>query len=164
MKSYTLKDSQRGALNGFTDLFILGATRGTSGASDFTAAATSQSFNLKAMAVGDQVVYPLAAVFTKIAFTGTAISNVKCDVGSTDDADQFVVGTAGDLSTINFSRAALVVSSAAGGPYSPNNATKYVTALVTNGGAGNVTAITAGEVWIYVAIARVKDFLTDRQA
>ena len=164
MLHYNLRNNAQFG-GGFTDLFIIGVNRVRAAtppytiSNDFTAAATSQSYNLLALDIGDIALE--AALWTKIAFAGTGWSSVKTDVGSTDDADQLVVGTAGDNSTVNFPRGPLQVSASAGGSYSCQAASKYLTALVTNGGAGLMTAVTAGEVWIYARLARLGDHLRD---
>lgn len=160
MQHYILKNSAQFG-GAYTDLFILGKTRAAAGASDFTAAATTQSYNLALLAVGDHVPMPLAVVMVKTAVAG--LTTPKMDVGTTDDADQFVVGVNSDLATVNFVRASLAVSSAAGGAYSCIASSKYVTALITSG-SENISTVTAGEVWIYAAISRVADMLRDRTA
>lgn len=154
MKHYKLRNVQQydGA---FTDLYILGTTRAAAGASDFTAAAGTQTFNLQALVVGDIVSYPLAVAWVKTAFT--VVTNPKLDVGVTAAATQFIAGVNNDLATLNKG----IVGVAAGAPLS-SGVTNLMATITTT--VGNISTIGAGEVWIYATICRLQDFLSLRDA
>jgi hypothetical protein len=177
MKHINLRAQQQ-FNGGFTDLFILGTTR-NAGATDFTAAALTQSFNLLALNKGDQIIYPLAAAWVKRSFTDAAgggapvtLANLKLDVGTTDLATQMIAGTNGDLiqtlspvpDSNGYPIAALGPAATSGGPYRTTATSgKFITATLTST-AGNMSTITFGEVWIYVCLARFADWMRDRDA
>ena len=148
----------------FNFAFVLGTTRGAAGASDFTTAGTSQSFNLMPLDLGDMILYPLAAAYVAKRFTDgaenatpTTLANLKLDVGHTDDADAFIVGTNGDLiQDAGYPISPLKVSAAGGGADRITAASKYLTATLTST-AGNISTITFGEVIIFANVARVSD-------
>ncbi len=134
----------------FSDVFIIGVGRAANRASDFTDADTSQTITLLTPAAGDVVTYPFAQAWTKIAFAGGALSAVTLDVGFDGgeewlkDGAMFAAGaTIGPLST--------VASKAFSGSV-------LITAKVDTTGA-NLSEITAGEIWIYVTILRVNDYV-----
>lgn len=159
MKHYILnKESQFGGA-GFTDLFILGATRAASQASDFTDADTSQQFTLITPAAGDIVTYPLAQAYTKIAFAGTGLTAVAVDVGFTGSLEYFIKD--GSMYAGN-AAVAPVITSDTGGPKSFDGSTALTAVVATTG--ANLSAITAGEIWIYLALCRRTDFLDNRTA
>lgn len=174
MQHYLLKNRQQ-AGGMFTDLFIIGIKRvagSTPSApftSDFTAAATTQTITLLALNIGDVVCYPLAAGWVKQKFTDGAtegaaavtLANLKCDVGVTSATTQFIAGTNGDL--IQSPGYPITAPVAAGVPYSTIAASKNLLATLTST-AGNMSTITFGELWIYVSLARVRDWVTDRVA
>lgn len=168
MVHYTLRNNAQ--FNGaFTDLFIVGTTRviANSGrTSDFTAAATTQTITLLALNIGDVIVYPLAQAWVKVKFTDGAtegaaavtLANLKADVGVTGATTQFIAGTNGDL--IQSPNYPITPAVAAGAPYACQAASKNLLLTLTST-AGNMSTITYGELWIYVAIARVGDHVRD---
>lgn len=175
MKHYNLRNEAQ-VNGGFTDLFILGTTRNTNGTSDFTAAALTQSFNLLPLNKGDVITYPLGQAWLKRSFTDAAaggapvtLAGSKVDVGTTASATSIITGTGSDLlqtlTPVPESNMYPLIPPAAG--LFPTritvNGSQYLTALITNS-AGNVSTITFGEVWIYVAIARGSDWMRDRDA
>lgn len=150
------KEFQWGGLPA-TDLYILGATRGAAGASDFTDADTSQQFTLETPAAGDVVLYPLAVAYTKVGFVGGALSAVALDVGFTGSLEYFVKD--GAMFAAN-AVAAPVITSDTGGPKAFDGATAMTAVVATTG--ANLSAITAGEIWIYACIARRTQYLDQR--
>ncbi len=172
MLHYTLRNNAQ--FNGaFTDLFILGTKRALNTStkrwgSDFTAAATTQTFTLLALAVGDCVVYPLVQGWVKQKFTdhatentaATTLADLKCDVGVTGTTTKFCAGTNGDLQqAIN---SPITPPVAASVPHAAQSATNLLATVTSS--AGNMSTITYGDLWIFVAIARVGDHIRDLTA
>jgi hypothetical protein len=158
MKHYVLnRESQWGGFPA-TDLFILGATRAAAAASDFTDADTSQTFTLMTPAAGDIVTYPLAQAYTKIGFAGTDLTAITLDVGFAG-GEEFIKD--GSMFTVN-AGAGSVLCSQAGGPKVFDGATTLSAVVVTTG--ANLSAITAGELWIFVCLTRITDQLLNRTA
>lgn len=158
----------------FTDLFIVGTTRVTSAttyarSSDFTAAATTQTITLLALTVGDVIVYPLAQAWVKQKFTdhatentvATTLANLKADVGYTGATTAFIAGTNADLQQAVNCPTTGQAAAAAGYAHKTGSVDLLLTLTST---AGNMSTITFGELWIYVAIARVGDHVRDIQA
>ena len=175
MKHYNLRNEAQNN-GGFTDLFILGTTRNTNGTSDFTAAALTQLFNLQVTSKGDVLVQPLVAAWVKRSFTDavaggapTTLANGKLDIGTTAlGASAIIAGTAGDLiQTLSPVPDSNMYPCTAPPAASINTrftvAGGFLTATVSTT-AGNLSTITFGEVWIYAAIARVNDWMRDRDA
>lgn len=159
---------------GFTDLYILGTKRANGAApsytptSDFTAAATTQTFILQALAVGDVVVYPRAQCWVKQKFTdhatedtaATTLANLKADIGYTGATTAFIAGTNADLQqAVN---SPTTGQAAGGGGYAHKTGTVNLLATLTST-AGNLSTITYGELYIYLALARVGEWVRDRQ-
>lgn len=159
----------------FTDMFVigtkrvLGTTPSSAPTSDLTAAATTQTFTLLALNIGDVVVYPLAQGWVKQKFTDGAtegsaavtLANLKCDVGVTGATTQFIAGVNGDL--IQSPGYPITAPVAAGVPYATQASSKSILATFTSS-AGNMSTVTFGDLWIFVSIARVRDWVTDRVA
>lgn len=141
----------------FTDLFILGATRAAAGASDFSDADGSQTFTLITPENGDTVVYPLAQAFTKVGFEGNGLTAVALDVGFTGTTESFIKD--GAMFSLNAAAASPLLSEA-GGPKVFDGATALVATVATTG--ANLNAITAGELYIYVNLLRIRDWSTGR--
>ena len=154
MKIYTAA-ANAPFLGAFNHLAILGATRAANGASDFTDADTSQTITLETPADGDIVTYPGALAYTKIAFTGTSLTAVTLDVGF-DGGEEFLKDGA------MFAKNARIAPLSTLAPKIFTGAI-LLTAKVDTTGA-NLSAITAGEIWIYYNIVRLRDVLTDRVA
>ena len=153
MKRYTVHPSDPYA-GLFSDLFILGTTRGAAGVSDFTAGATTQNFALLTPGNGDCVTYPLAQAFTKIGFAGGALSSVLLDVGFTNGStfmldQQMITLGAGGVSPL---------ISGVGGPKNFDGVIGLTATIDTVG--ANLSAITAGEIFIYVTLCRAVEFST----
>lgn len=150
MKRYSVhpKDPFAGL---YTDLFIIGATRAAAGASDFTDGDTSQTITLMTPANGDVVVGPGAVAWTKIGFAGGALSAVTLDVGF-DGGEEFLKDGA------MFSAGAAIVPLESLAPKIFTGSI-LLTAKVDTTGA-NLNAITAGEIYIYVTLLRVNEWLT----
>jgi hypothetical protein len=173
MIHYTKRAAAQFNWGPFTDLFILGTKRklGTDNrtyGSDFTAAATTQTFTLLALAVGDAVIYPLAHGWVKQKFTdhatedtaATTLANLKCDVGVTGSTTKFIAGTNADLqAAVN---TPITPPVAAGAPHATTSAVNLLATLTST--AGNMSTITYGELWLWVAIARLGDFVRDPSA
>ena len=135
---------------GFTHLFKIKHT-------DLTAAATTQTLDLLALELGDYV--NKAAFYLKTPFDGGATTNLTLDVGEslTPDADAFLDGyelhadgsevLAGDGNGAAFATLRTGFVALAAGS---------VQALFTATGA-NMTALTQGEVWIYLNVARLPE-------
>jgi hypothetical protein len=144
-------------VGGFTDLFILGMTAAAGGASDFTAAATTQAYNLDAFNIGDMVVFPCVHVDVITALAGGSVSAATLSVGHTGAGTAFIT-------TCNvFATTPATAHDAVAATVSLTRATSsgYLTAdLATTG--GNVSTLTAGEVWIWAAISRKLDRVTMR--
>lgn len=137
----------------FTDLFIIGTTRGAAGVSDFTDGDNAQSFTLGTPAAGDQVTYPCAAAFTKVAFAGDSVSAVALDVGFGAAGEEFIKDAA--MVAITGSGAAHTVDSAATAAGAKVfDGSTLMTATFTKTGGTTVALLTAGEVWIYVSWLR----------
>jgi hypothetical protein len=155
MKHYILKEPQR--IGGFTDLFII-STTANAGGSDFTAAATGQTFTLDGLAIGDCVEYPLVRLDVKTPVSGGAISAATLALGVTSATTQFLGASDVFTGTVaHFTPANSVTS------YPTVSSAKDLLATLALTGA-NATAVTAGEIWIWVAVSRKADRLTDRQA
>lgn len=157
----------------FTDVFFLGTKRVRSASSpftitsDFTAAATTQTFTLLTLAIGDCVVFPLAQAWVKQKFTDAAtedtdaatLANLKCDVGITGTVTKFIAGVNADCQqAVNSPITAPVAACTA------HAALAAVSLLATfTSTAGNMSTITFGDLWIFVAIARKGDHVRDLQ-
>ena len=112
--------------------------------------ATSLVVNLTTLAVGDYV--RLAAYYLQTAFTSGTITALKLDVGVNGAATTLI----NQAETLTATPAACAIwngASADGGGYI-TTATKTLQAQFTATG-GNLTALTAGEVWIWIAISRL---------
>jgi len=149
---------------GFTDLFIVGynQVRSVSNgvvttSSDFTAAATSQTITLLALNIGD-IVLNHSALFVKTAVTGGAVSAMTASLGVTSATTRLLATV--DVFT-NAVAAGGTFTSAAVDSYATIAASKNLLLTMASTG-GNMSAITAGELWIYTKIMRVQDFLTNR--
>lgn len=148
----------------YNELYIIGANRGANGASDFTAAATTQTITLSALAIGDIIDAPWAMGWVGERFTDgargatpTTLANLKCDVGHTDDTDALIIGVNADLiQDKGYPLAPLGIAAAGGGGYRTTAASKNLVAVFTST-AGNMSTITFGEVWIYVSVKRVNN-------
>jgi len=152
MKTYNARGNNL-HLGLFRYLFILGVGRGAAGASDFTDADTQQDYTLLTPAAGDVVTYPLAQAYTKIGFAGGALTAVTLDVG-------FTAGSEFLLNGAMFARNAAAVSplvSGAGGPKFFDGATALTARIDTTG--ANLSAITAGEIWIYLNLIPISEAL-----
>lgn len=134
----------------FNHLAILGANRAAAGASDFTDADTSQTITIETPADGDVVTYPGALAYTKIAFVGTGLTAVTLDVGF-DGGEEFLKDGA------MFARYARIAPLSTLAPKIFTGSI-LLTAKVDTTGA-NLSAITAGEIWIYYNIVRIADVL-----
>ena len=134
----------------FTDMFILGATRGANGASDFTNAGLTQDFTLLTPAAGDQMILPLAAAFTLVTFAGTGLTAVTIDVG------RGAGGTEG-IAAGNVLTAGASIPAGAGAPIAFSGA-QTLNVRVTAVGA-NLNTLTAGEIRILIALLTVKDYV-----
>lgn len=88
MKHYSLK--KPGMMGSFTDLFILGIGRAASFASDFTAAATQQTYNLTQLKKGDIVLPAHALVAVRTNVSGGSISAATGSVGITGALTRFI--------------------------------------------------------------------------
>lgn len=157
---------------GWTDLFILGSTRAYDATtrtwgSDFTAAATTQSYNL--IALSDSAGVPLYIVnYGMLAIikapTSNSAHNLKLDVGQTGSATAFIAGTASDCETLN----KVVLPVAAAVPFATTTASQYLTALVTSA-SGNVSTLAALdttkgiEFLIYANLSSYRGLVTDRE-
>lgn len=159
MKHYVLNKASQWGGAGFTDLFILGATRAANGGSDFTDADTQQDITLLTPAAGDIITYPLVAAYTKIGFAGGALSAVALDVGVGAGGAEFMLN--GAMFTVN-AAAVPIGTAGTGGPAAFNGSNVLSARLDTTG--ANLNAITAGEIWIYAALCRRTDFLDNRHA
>lgn len=155
MKSYVLNKAFQ--FGGFmaTRLHIIGYTRGAAGVSDFTDADTSQTFTLETPAAGDFLTYPGAVAFTKIAFAGTSLTAVTLDVGFSGGEEFLKDGAM-------FAANASILPLSTFAPKSFDGSTTLTAKIDTTG--ANLSAITAGEIWIYTGIARRTDFLDGRYA
>lgn len=154
MKIYTAS-ANAPFLGMFNHLAILGANRAAAGASDFTDADTSQTITIETPADGDILTYPGALAYTKVGFVGTSLTAVTLDVGF-DGGEEFLKD------------GALYAKNARIAPLStlaPKIFTGAIllTAKVDTTGA-NLSAITAGEIWIYYNMIRLRDLVTDRVA
>ena len=141
-------------LGPFTDLFIIGANRGANGASDFTVAGLQQDFTLMTPAAGDQIIYPLCAAFTKVGFVGGALSAIALDLG------RGAGGAEGMLDGAMFAAGASAVAIGTAGTGGPAvfNGSQVLNARVDATGA-NLNLITAGEIWIFVNIFRLRNYV-----
>ena len=152
MKHTRFKNRQT-STDSFTDVFKL--VFGQAAGSDNTTAGTGQTLNLMALAQGD-VVFPEVILEVKTPAAGA--TTLTGSVGITGAVTQFTA--ASDLKA-----AALV------GTYVPPGSTAQYPVVATNkflvldlvSTGANISALTAGEVWVHVRISRVKDRLTNRQ-
>lgn len=159
MKHYVLNKEFQWGGGLYTDLFILGATRTAAGGSDFTDADTQQDFTLMTPAAGDSIGYPLALAFTKVGFAGGALSAVALDLGKGAGGAELMLNGA----MFSGNAVGLAIGTAgSGGPISFNGSETLNARIDTTG--ANLSAITAGEIWIYVPIARRVDWLDNRTA
>jgi hypothetical protein len=158
MKHYVLNRAGQWGGASFTDLFVLGVGRAAAGASDFTDADTAQTITLMTPVAGDIITYPLVQAYTKIGFAGGALSAIALDVGYSGGSEFLLNGAMYAASAA----AASPLVSGSGGPKVFDGATTLTAQLDTTG--ANLADITAGEIWIYVALCRVTDFLTNRTA
>jgi hypothetical protein len=155
MKSYNLTENER-ATSGYTDLTILSFADG-----DFSAAGTTQTYALAAIATGDIADYPLAKVYVKTGVVGTfsaPLIMVGYDAG-TDDLDFLLGATAGvAVGVTNTVFGANALSAVAGGPVTIATAATMVglVATLTVTGA-NISTATAGEIHIYTCVVRGGD-------
>lgn len=172
MIHYKLRNNAQ-ADGGYTDLFVLGTKRAYDSStktwgSDFTAAATTQSYNLIRLtdAAGSPlriVNFPLPMVIVRYPFSNTA-DNPKLDVGRTSAATAFIAGTAADLETQD----KVVVAAAAGVPYASLTADHYLTATITNV-TNNISTLVAADttdgvdILIYACLNPYPDFVTNRE-
>lgn len=149
MKVYTAA-ANAPFLGMFAHLYILGANQAANGASDFTDADTSQTITLETPADGDILTYPGALAYTKKAFVGTGLTAVTLDVGF-DGGEEFLKD--GAMFAINARIAPLST-------LAPKIFTGAVllTAKIDTTGA-NLSAITAGEIWIYTNMFRINQML-----
>jgi|GEM_PF-1302738 len=167
MRHFKLRNTQQFD-GGFTDLFVLGTdtvptnTNGVwSRTSDFTASATTQALTLLALNPGD-VVLSDAIILVKNKITGTNITAATLSLGLTGTLTSIISNS--DVFT-NIATGGGVFSSPGGSgdnyQTTPIQSAKNLVAnLILTG--GNASAITAGEIWIYVKIGRVQDLLTNR--
>lgn len=159
MKHYVLNKAFQWGGASMTDLFILGATRAANGASDFTDADTQQDFTLLTPAAGDIITYPLAVAYTKIGFAGTSLTAVTLDLGVDAGGAEFILNGA----MFSENAAAISIGTAgSGGPVAFTGSTTLSARIDTTG--ANLSAITAGEIWIYVSLMRRTDWLDNRSA
>lgn len=162
------------ANGGFTDLYLLGTKRVTGAApnytksSDLTAVALTQIITLQALAVGDCIVFPLAQAWVKQKFTDAvledgapvALSGLLVNIGVTGQATKFIAGVAGDAQqVINSPITAPVAASTAHACLAATNLIATFTSA-----AGNLSTITWGDLYLYVAISRVGEYVRDRMA
>jgi hypothetical protein len=159
---------------GFTDLYcigtkrVLGTTPSLPNTSDLTAAATTQTITLETLAIGDVVVFPIAQAWVKQKFTdattenGAAVTlaNLKVDLGVTGTTTKFIAGTNGDLiQSPNYPITSVV---AAGVGHAAQAAIAVLATFTST--AGNLSTVTFGDLFIYLSIARVGEWVRDRQA
>lgn len=171
MVHYKIRNNGQ-ADGGYTDRFIIGSKRAYAAStrtwgSDFTAAATTQSYNLiqisDANGVPIYIVEYGALVVVKYP-TSNSAHNLKIDVGHTGSATAFIAGTAADGETAN----KVVVPVAAAVPFATNTASQYLTALATSA-SGNIVdlaALTAAngiEIHILMKLVPYADLITDRE-
>lgn len=174
MQHYTL--SARQQYNGnFTDLWILGTKRVRASTSpygvtsDFTAAATTQTFTLYTFVLGDVVIMPAAQMWVKQKFTDHAtedtaaatLANLKMDLGYSGATTAFIAGTNADLQQAKGAPTTGQAAAWLGYPYKTGSIDLVATATST---AGNMSTITYGDLFIYIAIARVGDHVTNINA
>jgi hypothetical protein len=140
---------------GFTDLFIIGTTR-NSGGTDFTAAATQQTYNLLALNIGDIVMAPFMILEVKTNALGTSVTAATGSVGVTSALTQFTAAANLLVAGNEFFTCPNTVT-----PYPTVAASIYLTFDLNTTGA-NVSVLSTGEFWIWANISRVKDRITDR--
>lgn len=161
MKHIKLRNAQQFD-GGYTDLFILGVTdlRSTSAAgvwsygSDFTAAATTQTFTLLNLNIGD-FVHGAGELFVETALVAPGLTAATLALGYTGTTTG-IIG-ASDI----FTNAA-----AAGGCFGATSATAFMTQAASKALLGTLTltganavAITAGRLWLYAKISRIADLM-----
>lgn len=88
MKHYSLK--KPGMMGSFTDLFILGIDRAAAFASDFTAAATQQTYNLTQLKKGDIILPAHALVAVRTNVVGASVTVATGSVGITGALTRFI--------------------------------------------------------------------------
>lgn len=164
MKHINLRNAQQ-FNGGFTDLFVVGVDQVQSQAapysksSDFTAAGTSQTIALTDLAIGD-IVLNHAVLYVKTKLAGTSLSAAAASVGVTGATTQFL--NAVDVYT-NATAAGGTFVSGAPSAYATQAASKQLLLTMATTGC-NLSALTAGELWIYAKLTRIAEFLTNRQA
>jgi len=160
MKHYNRNRVAQWGGGAFTDLYILGTTRGAAGVSDFTAGALTQDFTLETPAAGDILTYPTLAAWCKIGFVGTAVTNASLSAGISAGGVEFA--TSQTVLAVNNGVATKSIDelTVAGAVKVFGGATPLSVRITTVG--GNLSVLTAGEVWIYLCILRVNDFITLR--
>jgi hypothetical protein len=171
MIHYMLRNCQE-AEGGFTDLWVIGTTRAYSASTktwgtDFTAAAVTQVYDLVQTTTSTGlpiyiVHYPLVMVAVK---TGTlpGTTDIKADIGiaaSQTGATTFLAGTAADMETAGNFYVPVTAAAPASGQGSNS---QFLTCRLTSA-SGNISTLTAGEIWIYAALSPVSEWLTNRQA
>ena len=176
MVHYNLRNEAQ-ASGGFTDLFILGSFRNFNATTkvwgtDFTAAATTQSYDLIKITGADAIPiyilqYPIAMLVVKYP-TSNSAHNLKIDVGCTATADKFLAGTAVDCETKDL----VVLPAGTVAPYVLNTASQYLTALATSA-SGNISTLAALaanpadvgiDIWIYACLLPYREWIQNRQA
>lgn len=159
MKTATLHENNASTIE--WKVFALGFTLGAAGASDFTAAGTTQTFVLDQLQAGDIVLSHLVRVDQVKAVGHAATWSVQ--VGVTGDTDRFIVNT--DIKPTSLNGDTLVPSSATLADLNPyvraNSADIDLIATITVG-SSTVAATTSGEIWITIPIIRRTDRVTKR--
>lgn len=157
MKHHILKTPN--FMGGFTDLFLLGITRGALGVSDFTAGATTQAWNMDAIAIGDAIVFPCTHIDVVQAIAGAGpVTAATLSVGHTGATTAFNNVTDIFATTPTTTKDPI----AATVPITRATASGYLTCDIVLTG-GNASGITAGDIWIFVALSRYADRVTLRQ-
>jgi hypothetical protein len=152
MRVYSLTESER-ANTGFSHCIRIAYSPNPAD-NDFNVAATTALLNAIPLAAGDVVNYPLAQVITKTTPAGAGLSAPTVSVGVTGTPAQLVASGA---ATAGRSRPAITVDALAGGPFESDGAAKFLT--VTLGSTGNLSLATAGEILVFVNVARASDLL-----
>lgn len=139
MRHYRLCREER-ISTGFTDVFVIAKDLG-----DFSAAATTQTWNLTPLAVGDVV--NLFVAENPMYLLGGGASVVDMDLGVTAAPTQFRTG----IDVFNGIRYAVPLASFA--PYAAITTPTQMTARVTVTGA-NLNQLTQGEIRVWAQISR----------
>ncbi len=143
MKHQALSVNERAQVF-FTDLVVLGINRVTGFTSDFTTAGTSQTFTLPITLNPGDVVDSQAVVDVRVALAGTGI---------TAATGTLAVSGSPAGSTVSLTDATSTVL----GNYNATGGESITFTVSTIG--GNVSAITAGEVYIWLLIRKAADRL-----